>query len=67
MNLSFRQVWADYDPDATTFINLYQLRDFLFQLGEPLGFNETYRNDKFLQDKFIASLDLPTYYDFSKF
>jgi predicted protein tyrosine phosphatase len=39
----------------------------LFQLGEPLGFNETYRNDKFLQDKFIASLDLPTYYNFSKF
>jgi hypothetical protein len=23
MNLAFRQVWADYDPDATTFINLY--------------------------------------------
>ncbi len=60
-------MWADYDPEATTFISLYQLRQFLLQLGSPLGFDETYKNDKFLQDKFIASLDLPTYYDFSKY
>jgi hypothetical protein len=64
MNLTFRQIWADYDPDATTFIKISDFRNFLFNLGAPLGFDETYKKDKFLQDKFIASLDLPIYYDF---
>jgi hypothetical protein len=40
----------------------------LQQLGTPLGFDPvTYKGKKYLQDKFIASLDLPTYYDFSKY
>jgi hypothetical protein len=67
MNLTFRQIWADFDPDATTFMNIGDFRAFLFQLGSPLGFDEIYKNDKFLQDKFIASLDLPIYYEFSKY
>ena len=36
-------------------------------IGSPLGFDEDHKKDRFLQDKFIASLDLPTYYDFSKY
>jgi len=67
MNITFREKWADYDPDATTFIHLYELREFLMAIGHHLGFDEEHKNDKFLQDKFIASLDLPTYYDFSKY
>jgi hypothetical protein len=67
MNTTFRERWADFDPEATTFIKIYQLRDFLSSIGSPLGFDEEHRTDKFLQDKFIASLDLPTYYDFSKY
>jgi hypothetical protein len=67
MNTTFRERWADFDPEATTFIKIYQLRDFLSNIGSPLGFDEEHRTDKFLQDKFIASLDLPTYYDFSKY
>ncbi len=30
-------------------------------LGSPLGFDDYFKDNKFLQDKFIASLELPTY------
>jgi hypothetical protein len=60
-------VWANFDPDATTFIPLSELRDFLFELGSPLGFGKNFEKRKFLQDKFIASLDLPTYHDFHSY
>lgn len=40
------------------------MRAFLFALGEPLGFDESFVGRRFLQDKFIASLDLPTYHNF---
>lgn len=39
----FREIWAQFDPDATTFVKLADLREFLFALGEPLGFDESYK------------------------
>lgn len=60
----FRQVWAEFDPNATTFIKLGDLRNFLLMLGAPLGFDSTFTDSRFLQDKFIASLELPTYQNF---
>ena len=50
MNDKFREVWTYYDPDATTFIKLHHLRNFLLQLGEPLGFDAAHKDRKFLQD-----------------
>ena len=44
MNEKFRDTWKIYDPDATTFIKMNDLRDFLFALGAPLGFDRNYRN-----------------------
>lgn len=35
---SFRLVWADFDPEGTTFIKIAELKPFLTALGEPLGF-----------------------------
>jgi hypothetical protein len=32
-----------------------------------MGFDLELKGKKFLQDKFIASLDIPIYYDFSKY
>jgi hypothetical protein len=52
--LHFREVWANFDPDATTFINIYHLRAFLIQLDAPLGFDKSFRGNRLLQDKFIA-------------
>ena len=43
------------------------LRKFLLDLGGPLGFDESYHGARFLQDKFIASLELPTYKNFSSY
>jgi len=63
----FRKTWAEFDPNATTFIYLYQLRGFLSKLGSPLGFEKSCQGNRLMQDKFIASMDLPTYYDFSKY
>jgi hypothetical protein len=40
---------------------MHQLRDFLFALGEPLGFGPEFKGNKFLQDKAIVQLELPTY------
>ncbi|TNV88195.1 hypothetical protein FGO68_gene12429 [Halteria grandinella] len=67
MNERFREVWAEFDPEATTFINMSQLRHFLFALGEPLGFDSRYLGQRFQQDQFIANLDLPTYQNFSSY
>jgi len=40
---------------------------FLFAIGSPLGFDETFADSMFLQDKFIASLELPTYNNFTSY
>lgn len=59
--IRFREVWSDYDPMATTFLPLASLRPFLIDLGEPLGFSTADNENEPEQDKFIASLKLPTY------
>ncbi len=50
MNDRFRDVWTRFDPDATTFIKIKDLREFLFALGTPLGFDESFRRRKIHQD-----------------
>lgn len=44
-----------------------QLRDFLFALGEPLGFSKSLKENRHKQDELIAQLDLPTYHEFSSY
>jgi hypothetical protein len=48
MSERFRDAWSEFDPDATTFINLNDLRAFLFALGRPLGFGASFKGRKFL-------------------
>lgn len=67
MNDRFRERWTEFDPHASTFIKLCELRPFLFALGAPLGFDESFSSRKLLQDQFIASLELPTYHEFSSY
>ena len=50
MNDHFRNTWNEFDPEATTFIHLHQLRGFLFALGAPLGFDASYTDKGFVQD-----------------
>lgn len=60
----FNETWVKYDPDATGFIPISDLRDFLKLLGAPLGFSEDLKKGcKKDQDDFISDLDLPIYFD----
>eukprot|EP00347_Sterkiella_histriomuscorum_P013361 403365010 len=63
----FRKIWSDFDPEATTFIPIAQLKPLLFKLGLPLGFDQSYQGSKSMQEKFIISLDLPTYNNFQDY
>jgi hypothetical protein len=38
----FRDVWARFDPDATSFIRKHSYPRFLEELGDPLGWDFTY-------------------------
>ncbi len=57
----FRDKWAEFDPDGISFIPLTQLNDLLFELGPPLGWDDTYLDDSDKQDEFIQELNLPLY------
>ncbi|CDW82905.1 voltage-gated ion channel superfamily [Stylonychia lemnae] len=63
----FRDVWSQYDPEATTFIPIKQIKDFLFDIGKPLGWDEGLIEKTGSQDQFIANLDLPIYNNFSDY
>lgn len=63
----FSEIWSEFDPDATSFIPIASLRPFLKRLGEPMGFDFIEAHSRTLQDRFISSLELPTYNDFSKY
>lgn len=52
----FRIAWANYDPDAEGFIECGELKQFLFDIGEPLGFDETYKDDNEKQGVFLETL-----------
>eukprot|EP00347_Sterkiella_histriomuscorum_P011811 403371009 len=64
---NFRNAWSKFDPTATTFIKISQLKEFLLELGKPLGWDEKMRERTYQQDKFVANLDLPIYNNFSDY
>lgn len=41
----FRESWALFDPEGTSFMDLDNLVPFLTILGEPFGFNEEEAKD----------------------
>ena len=41
----FRDVWSHYDRNATGFILIENLPDFMIELGEPLGWDSSYERD----------------------
>jgi len=52
---------------ATTFIPVSSLREFLTDLGENLGFSSSEKSNEAEQNKFMASLKLPTYDGMTKY
>ena len=45
--------WANFDPNGTGFIKIYNLPLFLIDLGKPLGWDYSYKDDKEKQEAFI--------------
>jgi len=54
----FRNVWAELDPDATSFIPKADLPQFLMQLGPPLGFDESYLENPEKREEFVEQFNL---------
>lgn len=50
-------MWAEYDPNATTFVSLKELREIL-RFPTDLGFPVGIQGDIEEEDKFIVGLDL---------
>jgi hypothetical protein len=46
-------------------LKIAKLKDLLLDIGEPLGLGENVRDDMVEITKFIKSLRLPTYNDFT--
>lgn len=60
-------MWAEFDPEATSFILIREIRPLLFKLGEPLGWDESFAESKSKQDQYLISINLPSYNDFSNY
>lgn len=42
MSEFFRETWAIFDPDGSSFIRVYDYPKFLLALGKPLGWDKTF-------------------------
>lgn len=57
----FREVWSRFDPNATSFIRKHVYRNFLMALGDPLGWNVSYKFNNIKQLEYLAEISLPIY------
>jgi hypothetical protein len=63
----FVNIWSRYDPNATGFINIIDLDDFIVDLTKSresrvlVIFAEKIATDATLRNRFIAKLCIPTY------
>lgn len=56
---NFREVWSYFDPNATSFIKVSSYPSFLLALGEPLGWDITYKNNYLKQREYLTEVFLP--------
>ncbi len=61
LNDNFKEVWSQFDPDATSFILASQLRNFLLKLDIPLGWDVTYQHNFVKQQEYLSEISLPKY------
>ena len=57
----FKDSWSKFDPTATGFIKITEVKTFLFELNAPLGWDESFKENKAKQESFLklCSLILP--------
>lgn len=63
----FFEKWHYFDHYGKGKIAIKDLKPFLFQLGAPIGFDESYEGDVEKQDFFISDMSLKTYDNFRNF
>ena len=61
----FRDAWSKFDPDAGGLIGIDKFSELMFNIGKPLGWDESYRNKKKKQALFykLISMNMHTYED----
>ena len=42
----YKDIWAEFDPNATGYIESSNFADFMLKLGAPLGWDETFRKKR---------------------
>ena len=68
----FVEIWSRYDPEATGFISIHDLEQFIIDLASsPEGFNlvifhNKVLNSKTIRKRFITKLNIPMYYQLKK-
>eukprot|EP00347_Sterkiella_histriomuscorum_P005312 403357086 len=63
----FRNAWAIYDPNGTGFIGIQELPMLLFDLGSPLGWDTTFKDNIEKQDDFLEEMHIATYNQFKDY
>ena len=52
--LSFKLGWAKFDPNATGIIEVQEFAKLLFEIGEPLGWGDYYRDNTDAQESYFS-------------
>ena len=63
----FRDVWFEFDPDGTYFINVEDLISLLSNLQEPFGYDRAETLNMKIKLSYLKRLKLPTYKESTKF
>lgn len=59
----FKEVWYNFDPEATGFLEATKLEALLCELQHPLGYKNSPINEKLKLQKYISQLSLPIFAD----
>ncbi|CDW88224.1 voltage-gated ion channel superfamily [Stylonychia lemnae] len=63
----FRDTWCKYDPQGTGFIRIQKMANFMLDLGEPLGWDDSYKDNIDMQDDFMEEMSINTYNQFKDY
>lgn len=55
----FREVWSEFDPDATSYIKVASYPRFLVALGDPLGWDVSYEYNYLKQLQYLDEINIP--------
>lgn len=63
----FRDAWSRFDPNATCFIRTKDFPKLMLALGAPIGWDESFKQDKIKQKLFMKELKLQSFNGYTKY